>query len=218
LLDDRDNIIDGFEPLTTFSNQKCCWNNNSNIFVIAVSRFTYGYLLAKVPDLEISFIKMLNPYPLDIYFKKDALVISYNNHQLELLNSTETFGGGHVEIPVKRYLNPKEIELQIENLTFYPRQNLPDLLSLTKSEKEYCLEPIDGGFREFKGVLPQSTMQVYNQRQLEVYQLEAFAEFGDEQSKEWLNAIKKKTNENYNKWQKVTDYIGFQKRGTISKS
>lgn len=87
------------------------------------------------------------------------------------------------------------------------------LEELTKSARQFRLDPIDSGFREFKGVFPQSTKQIYNTRQLEVYHLEAFAEYGDEQSAEWLKAIKDKTKDKYNKWEKVTNYLGLQQRG-----
>jgi len=77
---------------------------------------------------------------------------------------------------------------------------------------EYRLEPIDGGFREFKGVYTQTTMDKYNTLQLEVYQLEAFAEYSDTQSQEWLEAMIKKTKGKYSKWEKVSNYLGIQRR------
>jgi hypothetical protein len=214
LLDKDDNVIDGFEPLTTFSSQKYCWNDKSNIFTVAITDFGYGYFFAQVLDLKISFIKIANPYPLNIHFANHTFVISYDDYQLSLTNSTATFGGGPLEIPSKMYLKPKDIEIPGEDIIFYPREKLKDFGELTQSHTQYRLDPIDGGFREFQGVFPENTKQVYNSRQLEVYQLEAFAEYGDAQSQEWLNAIKDKTNGNYSKWQKVEDYIGFQKRSS----
>lgn len=213
LLDKGDNIIDGFEPLTTFSSQKCCWNEVSNIFSVAIVDFGYGYLFTKIPDLEVSFMRIANPYPLNIYFTNHAFVISYDDYQLSLKNSTATFGGGPLEIPSKIYLKPKDIEIPSGEIFFYPREKLQDFGELTQSQNKYHLDPIDGGFREFSGIFPENTKQVYNTRQLEVYQLEAFAEYGDAQAQEWLNAIKEKTKGNYSKWEKVADYIGSQKRG-----
>ena len=214
LLDKDDNIIDGFEPLTTFSSQKCCWNEVSKIFAVSIVDFGYGYLFVKVPDLKVSFIRISNPYPLNIYFTNRAFVISYDDYQLSLTNSTATFGGGPLEIPSKMYLKPKDIEIPMDEIIFHPREKLEDFAVLTQSHNQYQLDPIDGGFREFAGKFPENTKQAYNTRQLEVYQLEAFAEYGDEQSQEWLNAIKEKTKGNYSKWEKVENYIGFQKRGS----
>jgi hypothetical protein len=213
LLDESDNIIDGFEPVTTFTDKMCYWNSDSNIFVLPTADFNYGYLLVKVADLSISFLKLANPYPTILHFKNDVLVVSYDEYQLSLRNSIQTFGGGPLEIPSKVYLKPPDIEIPLKELTFFSRKKLGKLEELTKSAREFRLDPIDGRFREFKGVFPQSTKQVYNTRQLEVYQLEAFAEYGDEQSAKWLNAIKDKTVDKYNKWEKVANYLGLQQRG-----
>jgi len=155
---------------------------------------------------------MLNPAPLDISFNKETFIIKYNNEQFELSNSTQTYKGGMLEIPSKKYIKPKAIEFDSKELIFYPRIQLADLKELKKSDKEYNLQLIDGGYNEFKGVFPQNTKQVYNTRQLEIYQLEAFAEYGDKKSQEWLGLIKQKTNNKYNRWTKVSDYIGFIER------
>ena len=109
-------------------------------------------------------------------------------------------------------LKPNDLTFDIAELVFYPRQRRNDLTSLIESDKEYNLQLIDGGYNKFEGVFPQNTKQVYNTRQLEIYQLEAFAEYGDKKSQEWLEMIKRKTNNKYNRWTKVSDYIGFLKR------
>ena len=109
-------------------------------------------------------------------------------------------------------IKPNDLTFDLAELNFHTRQKLNDLTKLIKSDKEYNLQLIDGGYNEFNGVYPQNTKQVYNTRQLEVYQLEAFAEYGDKKSQEWLDLIKRKTNNKYNRWTKVFDYIGYHER------
>jgi hypothetical protein len=198
LLDDDDTIIEKFEPLTAISERLCCWTNNSNYFTVAIGHFPSGYLIVRVPELDFAFIKILNPY-LDISFNSNKFLVGYSDEQVALTNSTQTFGGGVLEIPSKTMIKPNDLIFDLSDLIFYSRQQLNDLIKIIKSDKEYNLQLIDGGYNEFKGVLPQNTKQVYNTRQLEIYQLEAFAEYGDKKSQEWLEMIKRKTSNNYNR-------------------
>ena len=211
LLDDNDTIIEKFEPLTAISEKLCCWTDNSNYFAVAVGHSPSGYLIVRVPALDFAFIKMVNPY-LDISFSNNKFIVGYSDEQIALTNSSQTLGGGVLEIPTKTMIQPDDLTFDLSDLTFYPRQKLTDLTKIIKSDKEYNLQLIDGGYNEFKGVFPQNTKQVYNTRQLEVYQLEAFAEYGDKKSQEWLEMIKRKTDNKYNRWTKVSDYIGFLQR------
>lgn len=211
LLDDNESIIEKFEPLTAINSRLCSWTDNSTYFAVATGHSLSGFLIVRVPQLDFSFIKVANPY-LDISFHSDKFVIGYSDEQVALTNSTQTIGGGVLEIPTKTMKKPNDLTFDLSGLTFYPRRNLNDLINLIKPNKEYNLQLIDGGYNEFKGVFPQNTKSVYNTRQLEIYQLEAFAEYGDKKSKEWLEMIKQKTGSNYNRWTKVSDYIGFLKR------
>ena len=197
LLDSSDNIVDNFEPLVTYGSQHCCWNDTSTLFALGIASFGYGYLLMQLPERKVAFIKVPNPFPLNLSLTEKAMILSYDDYSLSLKNSTQTFGGGPLEIPCKIYLRPRDIEISLNNVRFFPRSELTRLEQLTQKDMEYRLDPIDGGFREFQGVYPETTMDKYNTRQLEVYQLEAFAEYGDKLSQEWLEAIIKKTKGKY---------------------
>jgi len=214
LIDNHDNIIDKFDPILAVSSNLCCWSIDSTCFAIAVkiATSTYGYLIVKTRDLHFSFIKMSDPFPWDISFNNNVFTISCNDSYVEVSNSTQTFRGGNLEIPSKQYFKPDSIRLNIDELTFYPRLQLNNLAKITETDREYNLKLIDGGFKQFMGIFPINTTQVYNTRQLEVYQLEAFAEYGDKKAQEWLELIKQKTKNNYNRWTKVFDYIGFLER------
>ncbi len=211
LLDNCDTIIEKFEPLTVVSERLCCWTNNSKYFAVAVGHSPSGYLIVRVPELDFAFIKMVNTY-LDISFSDGKFLVGYSDEQVGLTNSTQTFGGGTLEIPTKTMIKPNDLTFDLSELTFYPQQEFKNISNLIKDKREFNLQLIDGGYNEFKGVFPQNTKQVYNTRQLEIYQLEAFAEYGDKKSQEWLEMIKHKTGNKYNRWAKVADYIGFLQR------
>ncbi len=211
LLTNKDNIIDKFDPITAINSRLCCWTDDSTYFAVATGHSPSGYLIVKLTELDFAFIKIANPY-LDISFHNDKFSVGYSDEQVVLTNSTQTLGGDVLEIPIKKMIKPNDLIFDLGELTFYPRQQLNDLAKLIKSDKEYNLQLIDGGYNEFKGLFPQNTKQVYNNRQLEIYQLEAFAEYGDKKSQEWLEMIKLKTLNNYNRWTKVSDYIGLLKR------
>lgn len=211
LLDDNDRIIEKFEPLPVVSERLCCWTHNSKYFAVAIGHSPSGYLIVRVPEVDFAFVKMANPY-LDIKFQDEVFLIGYSDEHVAVTNSTQTLGGGVLEIPSKTMIKPNDLTFDLSHLAFHPRQQLNDLTKIINSEKEYNLQLIDGGYNEFKGVFPQNTKQVYNTRQLEIYQLEAFAEYGDEKSQEWLEMIKRKTGNKYNRWAKVSDYIGFLQR------
>jgi hypothetical protein len=42
-LDENSNVIDGFEPLTTYGTNTGYWNDESTMFVIAIDQVNYGY-------------------------------------------------------------------------------------------------------------------------------------------------------------------------------
>jgi len=121
-------------------------------------------------------------------------------------------GGGITELPYKRYHKPTDITFDLNILEFYPISDLQNILSLTTDDKNYSLGLVDGGYNEFKGKFPKDTISGYNGRAFEVYQLKDFADYGDEISKFWLEEIKRKTNNNYSLWNKVSQYIGHRRR------
>jgi hypothetical protein len=212
LTENNETIVDNFEPLTAIAEYYSCWKPDSTAFALALSRFAFGYLLVKVPSLELGFIRVFNPYPLEVAFIGESFRISYKDESVRLTNSTATFMGGEMEIPKKIYTKPKDIVIDLNDIVFYPRTGLNRLEELTDNQPLYNLELIEEGFREFKGVFPQNTKQIYNTRQLDVYQLEAFAEYGDAVSQTWLDEIKTKTNGDYSPWDNVFDYLGFLER------
>jgi hypothetical protein len=179
LTENNETIIDNFEPLTAIAEYYSCWKGDSSIFALALSRFAFGYLLVKVPSMELGFIRVFNPYPLEVAFIGESFRISYKDESVRVTNSTATFMGGEMEIPKKIYTKPKDIVIDLNEIIFYPRIELNRLEELTANQPLYNLKLIGEGFREFKGVFPQNTKQIYNTRQLDVYQLEAFAEYGD---------------------------------------
>jgi hypothetical protein len=213
LLDSQDNTVDKFEPLKAISNNYCCWSDDSKYFTLAI-RFerTYGYFIVHLPSLDFALVKIFNPYPLDISFRNHAFVIAYNDRQICAANTNQLFGGGTTALPYKKYFKPTDLLFNLPDLKFNSRDRLQDIATITESDKEYRHDLIDGGFNEFNGSFPQDTISGYNGRAFEVYQLEAFAEYGDKISKFWIEEIQRKTNNKYNRWNKVSDYIGHRTR------
>jgi len=60
---------------------------------------------------------------------------------------------------------------------------------------------------------PKATNQEFYGRQMEVFHLDLFAEYGDETAKKWLSELQRKTNGEYSEWDRVTKYLGVQKAG-----
>jgi hypothetical protein len=220
LLDDKDNIIDNFEPITGISSGLSKWSDDSNYFIVAVDGAVkgystlWGYLIIKFPERTFSFIKISNPYPLELQFRNENVIISYEEKQVVLSNSAQTIGDGISQTPKRKYLKPDDLSFNLNDLKFYPRENLGNLETYFQNETNYDLKLIADGFFEFKGTLPQNTEHLYHNKPISVYQLKEFADYGDEVAKEWLEEIKQKTNNNYNHWYKVSYYIGYQKRPT----
>jgi hypothetical protein len=212
LTENSESIIDNFEPLTAIADYYSCWKADSTVFALALSRFAFGYLLVKVPSLELGFIRVFNPYPLEVAFIGESFRISYKDDSVRLTNSMATFKAGETEIPKKIYTKPKDVVIDLNDINFYSRVELDRLGELTADQPLYNLELIEDGFREFKGIYPQNTKQIYNTRQLEIYHLEAFAEYGDPVSVAWIDEIRAKTNGDYSRWDKVYDYLGFLQR------
>lgn len=134
LLDDNDTIIEKFEPLTAISNGLCCWTRDSNYFAVAVGHSPSGYLIVRLPEIDFAFIKMVNPY-LHISFNGDKFFVGYSDEQVALANSTQTFGGGILEIPTKTMIKPNELTFDLLDLSFIQENNLTTLQTLLNPVK-----------------------------------------------------------------------------------
>lgn len=184
----------------------CKWSKDSQIFSVAIDQ---GFFLWNVSIKEFAVISVKNPYPLEgIFINERKFLIQLRDDQFDAANSQNTFGAGKAEWPVKRYRKPNPLEFNIDELSFYPEEKLGQ----TPSGNKYSLELIADGFHPFQGSMPQSTNQKLNGRQLEIFHLEAFAEYGDPLSQQWLEEIKNITGGKYSPWDTVQKHLGQRKR------
>ena len=209
LVDHNDAVIDNFEPLVAIRSNVLAWSSDSSYFALPIRFTDYGFLIVRLPGRDFTFLKFENPYPLEIAIQNEALAVSYNEQQVALSNSNQVVGGGSLEIPKKLYRKPADLQFKLDSLIYHPRESLSKGQVLFEKDGSHELKLIDEGYSVFKGEFPRTTSSVYNNRQLEVYQLEAFAGYGDDPSQIWLEEIKRKTNNNYNRWNKVSDYLGY---------
>ena len=96
------------------------------------------------------------------------------------------------------------MQFKFAELNWKDIQSLQQFVEINKNEIVYKLEPIDNGWREFKGQLPQTT-------EILVWELNEFAKYGDRQSKEWFDEIQSKTKD-INYWINASKYLGTRKR------
>ena len=206
LIDENEEIIENFSPLTT--NSRLSWSQDSSRLAILIGEQHRGILLYDLEHRNFSFVKS-NCYTFKIENEKLVLFISENF--INQLNSEKLIGGGVSELPRVKYLKPEDIQIDISTLETFTKADLSTYYQ-NGAENEINIYPVEKGFWEFKGDLPQDTIRGYNGRDFEIYQLELFAKYGDEQSIEWLFEIKVMTENKYSKWDKVSKYLGNRKR------
>ena len=206
LLDFSDNIIEHFTPHTT--NGHVAWSADSRYLVLDIGENEKGLL---VFDTMLMQVAMIPTKCRDFKVTENKVVISISEKFMERINSDLLIGGGTTQLPRIKYEKPVDIAVQISTLPFYPKNKISQLFKLTEKQKQIILDPIANGFWEFSGQLPQNTMDGYNNRNFEMYQLETFAAYGDPQSIKWLDEIKA-MNKPYEKWDKVVDYLGKRDR------
>ena len=207
LLDFSDNIIETFSPHTT--NGHLQWTTDSRYLVLDIGENEKGLLVFDTMLMQVALIRTSCR---DFKIENENIIISISDKFMERINSDLLIGGGKTQLPRVKYKCPNDVTIAISNLTFFPKNKIPAILQLTEKQTPIILDPIEDGFWEFNGTFPQNTIDGYNNRAFEMYQLETFAAYGDAQSIQWLQAIKAQ-NKPYQKWDKVVDFLGELVRG-----
>jgi len=210
LIDNHSTIIESYEPFST--NGQIFWSPNGKQIVVGVDLPKDGYLIHDIQNNSFAWVKNTSMEMLNIRIDEKEIIFEFPKDELDRFNGCyqKPFGRESNELPIIKYEYPKTSEFVLKDLKFYPREILKNISNL--SENEINLYPIKVGYLPFDGILPQNTYDGYNGRDFEVYQLEEFADYGDPQSIEWLNQIKNKVGSDYNKWAKVSEYLGLLKR------
>jgi hypothetical protein len=131
------------------------------------------------------------------------------------MNSQAVFGGGKAECPVQRFKAPEDARVDISALKWHARDELSKIAQLSEESPVIEMTAVADGFFPFSGKFPSSTTDVFNGRQLEVFQLEAFSAYGDKQSQAWLAEIQKDVGAArwaQARWSPVSKYLGSKKR------
>lgn len=200
-----------FEPkVLTAASMVCAWSPNSRYCVIgAQHRRELLYLVLDTKESTFAFIPMKALYPLEVTFlSSSGLKIQAHAVTLNAMNSTVTFGAGPAQFPCKRYKSETPLMFKLSELSFRDMADLNRLGALLKRKKKYSLAILRDGFHPFSGKPPVSTTQKFNTRQMEVFHLELFAEYGDATAKAWLREVKRLSNGKFSRCDKVTKYLG----------
>jgi len=206
LIDNDKNIIEDFTPFTT--NGKVSWNEKSNICGISIGEKERGIIIM---DTELHKFALIKTDCRDFKIENNTLMLFISQKEIDLLNRETLYSGGTTELPRVKFERPEDIYVELDSLKYFKKKELPNIYNLSSDEKIEHL-PIQNGFWEFKGRVPTNTYDGFNNRDFEVYQLEAFAKYGDEQSIEWLNEIKAMKDRKFDRWAKVSYYLGYREK------
>jgi len=206
LLDFSENIIEHFTPHTT--NGHLSWTSDSRFLAIDIGENEKGILLLDTMLMQVALI----PTKSRIFtIDNQNIILSISDKFMERINSDLLIGGGKTQLPRIKYDRPEDIVIDINSLQFFPKNKIAEIFKLTEKQPQLNLEPIPNGFWEFTGSFPQNTIDGFNNRPFEIYQLETFAAYGDSQSVQWLKEIKA-LKKPYQKYNKVVDFLGKRER------
>jgi len=157
-----------------------------------------GYFIYDIEEKRFATIPVGHIWVLESLLTDTFFEIAYRDDQIPYKNENEDY-------PTKVFLKPENIRISLDELMWYKLDEINDFEQIYKSKQVIAINLIDKGFRIFKGEFPLST-------DIKIWDIEQFAEYGDEQSKIWINELNETTNGNYDRWKKASKYIGKQKR------
>jgi len=204
-------LVHQFEPLSCVG--KLIWAPDRDVFVVQIVK-PFCYLVCNAHNECFSVIRLAKFSTCEVQIEKSSVLkIQYSEEELKKNNSNRVIRGRLTEWPVRKFESSEPKTINLDHLIYHP------LSQINQIDEHLCNLPIcelnleKGSFWPFEGKMPHSTVQKYNGRQMEMLHLEAFSEFGDEQSIEWLNEIVILTGGNYSKWETVETYLGKRYKG-----
>jgi hypothetical protein len=179
------------------------WSEDQNFISLPVvspphgNRISESFFVYNIRKRQFASIHFENCWILDGHCRNNYIEIEYEDNQMpERIE--------HNKYPTKKFTKPANLQFKFSELIWTDIIELPRFNELNKNATIHEIEPIDDGWRQFKGQLPQNTEVI-------VWELEKFAEYGDNQSKEWFTEIRQKQNE-FDYWVNASKYIGFKSR------
>jgi hypothetical protein len=207
LVSNEEKIIEDFIPHTTNGIVK--WSEDSNFIACRIGDRYSGVLIMNLISHKFSFIQTRCN---NFIFQNSSIVFNIPDRELDLYNTDKVVGGRKNELPRVKYGKPPDAVIQLSALVFQDKDKLAKINELPTEIGEIRLDPIEDGFWPFDGKFPSNTWDGFNGREFEVYQLEAFAKFGDAQSIKWLNEIKSMPDKKFNNGTRVSFYLGNRER------
>jgi len=202
-------IVNQFSPLAAVPDS-AVWTANGRFFAIAGFSSEFFYFIYDVMKEQFALIRIANPYPLALSFHSpQTILIAVKGAELQ--QSNLGWDEPNKEVPLERYVAQPPLNFLLSELTFYPEGKISSVPKLLGGQPQHDLKIVRDGIWPFDGVGPQSTDQEFYGRQMEIFHLELFAEYGDATAKEWLKEINRMTKGKYSKWDQVAKYLGVRK-------
>jgi len=194
-----------FEPLWAIGigQHGFSWSEDENFVSLPVvnppngNLITESFLVYDIRKQKFASIHFNNCWVLNGHCHNNYIEIEYEDSQI-------SDGIEHNLYPSKNFTKPENLRFKFAELIWTDIMELQQFNEINRDAIIHEFKPVDNGWREFKGQLPQTT-------EIIISRLEKFAEYGDAQSKEWFDEIKEKTSK-INYWVNASKYIGFKRR------
>ena len=223
-LADKNNILQPF-PYIAASERYCTWSTDSRFFAVRILDSRPVMFIWDCDKERFAILDFDSPSGEIIFSKRGDFKFEINDYGLErrseILNKIDQWDpvleDKPPEWPLIRY-KKNSLKFKRSELKFYPTDKLPDIWKLVKKQKRYELDIIEDGFLPFRGEMPQSTEHKVNGKRMKIFQLEAFAQYGDKTCQKWLKEVHKKQAEreakggNRSGHHTVVKYIGKQNK------
>ena len=177
------------------------WSDNSDMFSLPIANPTDNYFIFDIKNQKFTSIHFRNCWVLNGNLYNDRIELEFRNDQIPERKE-------HNKYPTKNFSKPENLTFKLSELTWIDLTLLNDFDEINKNRALQDLQPIDNGWRRFKGDLPKDT-------EVLVWELREFAKYGDGQSIEWFESIKAKTKD-INYWVSASHYLGLRKRNTTA--
>ena len=201
LINKQNEIIEKFEPLVALNRGDVHWSENSKLFSIPLMKTNltnHNYFIYDVEEKKFATIPIASLWGLKSRLTDTFFEIEYCENQIPDKKENDNY-------PTKHFLKPDNYRVELNSLIWHSIDEITEFEHIYNSKQIIELRLIDKGFRVFKGEFPLTTER-------KVWDIEKFAEYGDKQSKIWMDEIKKVTNGNYYGLEKACKYIGLQTR------
>ncbi len=199
LTDTQSNKKFFFKPLWAigWNGASVSWSENCNFFSLPIESPSDCFFIYDLVNDQFTSIRFSNCWILEGHCSNDKIEIEFRDDQIPERNENSKY-------PTKKFLKPENLQFKFSELHWIDINLISNFNEIIKGIIVHEFLPIDKGWRQFKGQLPQTT-------EILVCELREFAMYGDSQSIEWFNEIQAKTI-NINYWVNASHYLGQQKR------